>query len=813
VQRSVPLERLNGLTSPTDGLNPQQVAARRAQYGANVVLETVSSGWWILVRDTLQDPMLWFLLGTSALFGFVGEYTEALILLAALIPFLGMDAFLHRRTQASVEGLGSRLATEANVIRDGVKQTLPTTELVPGDLVVVRVSEPFPADGVILQGWQMQADESALTGEAYPVPKQPFGQLAEVTADTPVDNQHWGLAGTRLLTGEAAMRVVYTGAETLYGEITRSAISSGNARTPLQRAVASLVKILVAAAAILCMVLAVVRFQQGYGVLDAVLSALTLAVAALPEEFPVVFTFFLGVGVYRLAKRQALVRRAVVVENIGRVSVICSDKTGTITEGRLQLEHLWPAANTDTALLGIAAAASRQETGDPLDIAILANAEADAIRTPVARFPFTEERKCEMGVFQENGVLYAAVKGAAETIFALCDLDAASLADWKGRMQALADGGHKIIACAWRQLPELWDGNEPTQGFRFAGLLEFADPVREGVQDAITQCRQAGIHVIMVTGDHPATARAIAAEIGLGDGNPHVLEGDRLEAYCAGDGGQFLRQVDVVARAIPSQKLALVRTLQAQANIVAVTGDGVNDVPALQAADIGIAMGGRGTRSAREAAAIVLLDDNFRSIVAAIAEGRQLFRNLQLSFVYLLAVHIPLVLTATVIPLAGYPLLYLPIHIVWLEMIIHPTALLVFQQLPPQQGLQAGRYSHSLRFFDARQWTFIVLTGLLLTLMISFGYIGSLGEAGNAEHARAMALVALSSASAGITAVLSRLRSAASRWAVVLTLLLAGVLVQTPVLAELLHLQPLHLDDWGLATGGGLLISLLLWLR
>ena len=812
MQRSIPLDRLNGLFSSISGLNQQQVAARRAQYGTNLVLESVGSGWWGLVRDTLQDPMLWFLLGTSALFGFVGEYTEAVILLCALVPFLGMDAFLHRRTQASVEGLGSRLATEATVIRDGVKHTLPTTELVPGDLVVLGVNEPFPADGIILQGQQMQVDESALTGEAYPVQKRPFEQLLSMSVDTLVDNQYWGLAGTRLLTGEAYMRVVYTGGETLYGEITRSAVSSGNARTPLQQAVTHLVNVLVVAAAILCIVLAVVRFQQGYGLLDATLSALTLAVAALPEEFPVVFTFFLGVGVYRLAKRQALVRRAVVVENIGRVSVICSDKTGTITEGRLQLEHLWPAANTDADfLLSIAAAASRKETGDPLDITILENATTSVSRIPVVQFPFTEARKCEVGVFREGEMLTAAAKGAPETIFALCDMNAVTLAGWMDRMQALASGGHKLIACAWQEFPAAdWDGNEPTGGFQFAGLLEFADPVREGVREAIAQCRQAGIHVIMVTGDHPATAHAVAAEIGLGDGQPRVLEGDRLAAYCADEGGDSLRQVDVVARAIPSQKLALVRALQGQADIVAVTGDGVNDVPALQAADIGIAMGGRGTRSAREAAAIVLLDDNFRSIVQAIAEGRQLFRNLQLSFLYLLAVHIPLVLTATLIPLAGYPLLYLPIHIVWLEMIIHPTALLVFQNLPPQQGLQAVPYSHRLQFFNTRQWAFIVLTGLLSTLMITCGYIWSLGDGGNVEHARAMALVVLSTTSAGITAELSRLRSAAARWIVLLTLLLSVLLVQTPVLAELLHLQPLHLEDWLLAVSGGLFTSLLL---
>ncbi len=282
--------------------------------------------------------------------------------------------------------------------------------------------------------------------------------------------------------------------------------------------------------------------------------------------------------------------------------------------------------------------------------------------------------------------------------------------------------------------------------------MAFEDRVRAGVKEAIAEAQAAVIRVIMVTGDHVTTAAAIAREIGLGAGPPRIIEGTELKAADR----RGLQDFDVVARAIPAQKLDLVRALRASGEIVAVTGDGVNDVSALQGADIGIAMGERGTRTAREVASIVLLDDNFRTIVRAISEGRQLFRNLKLSFAYLLMVHMPLVATAALIPFAGFPLLYLPMHVVWLELIIHPTALLVFQELPPSGELEPVQRNSKLRFFDWREWTLIGLIGTLVIVLIVVGYLRSLGANDDVEHARSMALVALVVASATMTAGLTR---------------------------------------------------------
>jgi Ca2+-transporting ATPase len=811
MRRSITPTRLQKFAVEDGGLSAGEVEALRRQYGANDIVETPPGGWRELARETAKDPMLWFLVATSGLFAVIGDYVEALVLSAALVPFVGMDAFLHRRTQASTEGLRSRLATRARVVRDANVAEIAATELLPGDLVLVSAGTPFPADGIIVAGDSLQADESVLTGEAYPVRKQPLPRLPVLDGEAGVDSVHWGFAGTRLLTGAVTLRVASTGAQTLYGEIVRSAARGAHARTPLQRAIANLVTVLVVAAAVMCVILAWVRFQQGHGIVDALLSAVTLAVAALPEEFPVVFTFFLGVGVYRLARRQALVRRAVVVENIGRVSCICVDKTGTITEGRLRVGHCYPVDGvSEERLLTLAALASRAESHDPLDIAILETAPGAAVKAqPLGVFPFTEDRRRETVVVSEGGAMaLAAVKGAPETVLSMCALAAVERVSWQERIDALATSGHKVIACAWRALDAgIWAGGEPNRGFTFAGLLACEDPVREGVIEAVGTCRGAGIHVIMVTGDHPGTAGAVAREIGLRGDDPRVVEAEEMETQLARDGGEALRDVDVIARAIPAQKLALVRALQSVGEIVALTGDGVNDVPALQAADIGIAMGERGTRSAREVAAIVLLDDNFRNIVRAIVEGRQLFANLKLSFQYLLMVHIPLVITAALIPLAGYPLLYLPIHIVWLELIIHPTALLVFQELPASERIAPLMHGRRIRFFSLVEWAVIVAAGALITAFVAGGYERSLGVGYDVEHARAMALAVLTVASAVLTAVLSGLRSRMARTVVLVSVGLSVLLVQSAWLAGWLHLRPLHLDDWALVVVGALLAA------
>ncbi|SMX25700.1 cation-translocating P-type ATPase [Boseongicola aestuarii] len=805
MNRSAPAERLHDLWNNTNGLDAAQVVERRATFGPNTIVAESPSGWLEIVRSTVSDPMIWFLIGTAFLFIWLGDLTEAAVLGVALIPIAGMDAYLHRRTQASTEGLRARLASQARVLRDGHEQDVLAEDLVPGDLVIVPSGAYFPADGLIQSGDALQADESTLTGEALPVRKAPLGLRPVGTGSVTVDGEHWGMAGTRLLTGEARVVIALTGAETLYGEIARLSRATQVDRTPLQDAIARLVQILLVVALLLCVILAGIRYAQGYGAVDALLSAVTLAIAALPEEFPVVFSFFLGLGVYRLARKQALVRRAVVVENIGRISCICTDKTGTLTDGKLTLNNAHPAEGlSDNELLAIAATASRAETADPLDLILLESARASNGKVE-AVFPFTEDRLREVAVLRSpKGNCSAAMKGAPETVIGMTTMSEEKRDLWRQRTQELAASGHKVIGVAIRSLQD-WSGEEPETGFDFAGLLAFSDPVRPSVADAVREAQDAGIRVIMITGDHARTAAAIAQEIGIGAAEPRVIDGKDLAAHL--DRQEARIDFDVVARCTPSQKLALVQALRAKGEMVAVTGDGVNDAPALRGADVGIAMGERGTRSAREVASIVLLDDNFATIVGAIAEGRQLFTNLRLSFAYLLMLHAPLVATAALIPLMGYPLLYLPIHIIWIELILHPTALLVFQNLPSQGMLSHRSKGNRLSFFAPREWLAIGLVGTLASAVILGGYILNLGETVDVPHARSMAMASLIIAGSAITAALTRLGSRSAWIATVAPVLSAFAAIQIEPIATVLHLSPLHPIDWVIAVFGGVIIS------
>ncbi len=783
----------------TEGLSSAEARERQVRFGPNDILEPDRGHLAALVRDTAADPMIWFLAGTAILYAALGMAAEAVTLVVAAVPLIFMDFYLHRRTRASAAGLAGLLAASATVVRDGKSKVIPARDVVPGDLALVAVGEGFPADGILVGGEGIQTDEASLTGEAHPVTKHPVPRLPRDGEEIAVIDTDCGFAGTRLLTGRAILRVVWTGGETLYGEIVRSArVAVG--RTPLQKAVGRLVTAAVWAAVVLCAALAAVRLAQGQGWVDALLSAVTLAIAALPEEFPVVFTMFLGVGVYRLSRRQALVRRAVSVENIGRVTSICSDKTGTITEGRLVVRHVEPVIPEDEArLLAMAAIASRRGAGDPLDEAVIAAAlagGADLEGSIVATFPFTENRRRETVLARTPAGLIAAMKGSPEIVLPRCALTTTARDAIEGRVATLAAEGHKVIAVAMRAVTPDPVAAEPEDGYTCLGLLAVEDPVREGVREAVAECHAAGIHTLMVTGDHPDTAIAVARDIGLGSGAPVAVRGDDLDDFLRRDGAAGLRRIQVVARALPAQKLRIVQALKEAGEVVAVTGDGVNDVPALQAADVGIAMGGRSTRSARDIAAIVLLDDNFRSIVGAIGEGRQLFENLRRSFLYLLAIHIPFVLTATIVPLIGAPLLYLPIHIVWIEMIIHPGALLVFQD-PPQAGPLGRRVppraapGGAVRFFSRREWAVILGSGSLITLAVILAFARELASNETVGTARAAAMAVLVTASGTLTAGLSRLRTRAARVVTGLSVVVSLVLIQTAWTAVPLHLSPL----------------------
>lgn len=800
MHRTFNLSRINNSFAANWSLDAEEVKKRHIDYGFNNIIEVKTYHWVEIIKNTLKDPMIWFLVGTSFLFATLKNYNQSLILLLATIPLIGMDAFLHWRTEVSTRSLSKQLATVAYVIRNGKMLKISALEIVPGDLVIVHSGEFFPADGIIVGGESLQVEESALTGESLPIYKKVATSLTTSSETTSVEYTQWGFAGTRLLTGQTLLRVVYTGKETLYGEIVSSIDKTAQTTTPLQKALAKLVLLLIIIATLICIILAAVRYYQGFGFIDAILSAATLAVAALPDELPVVFTFFLSVGVYRLAQKKALVRRAVSVENIGRITCICSDKTGTITEGRLQLKDVIPIEDFDkNTLIQMAALASSIESGDPLDVAIYEKSDQAQLTLfkKVSTFPFTEARKRETSILQSPSEYIVITKGAPETILNLSSMSDSLRTNWLNQTKTLASEGYKVIACARILLKNsVFPENEPKENYQFLGLLAFNDPPRKEVFTAIQECDQSNIKVLMITGDHPETAKAIACQIGLGGVRPKVVQASEAEFDIQRYGPESLKEVDVIARAIPSQKLIFVRALQTIGNIVAVTGDGVNDVPALKAADIGIAMGGRGTQSAREIASIVLLDDNFGSIVNAIAEGRQLFKNLKLSFKYLLMIHIPFVFSAAIIPLLGYPLLYYPIHIVIIELIIHPTCMLVFQEIPQSKKLEATKLQRKVRFFSSRDWMGIITIGLYTTLMVTLTYILIIKLNGSQEYARGFSLAILAFTSAALTVGLGGFRTTVARVISISSAFSIIIILQMPMFKSFLNVHSLSLKDW-----------------
>ena len=805
--KKISFENLQGLESRNDGLSEDEVKYQTSRYGPNEIVEVAGSPWIELALDTLKDPMIWFLVGISTIFFFVGDSSEATVLFIAILPLVLMDAVLHWRTQASTSSLKSQLAAEVQVFRGSDEVRLHSTELVPGDLISITSGTFLPADGVFQEASGIQVDESTLSGEAFPVQKRsanfdPFRLSTD--GEVPVDPDSLGYAGTRLLAGHGKFRVIFTGLQTSYGEIVQSVSNMPHQRTPLQKSITKLVQALIVGSGVLCLALATIRIYQGHGWLDALLSAATLAVAAIPEEFPVVFTFFLGVGVYRLAKRHALVRKAVSIENIGRVTHICTDKTGTITVGNLKLTHIDTASGeTELDVLIACLGASNPEGSDPVDLAILEAAQKKNVIAPsiLQTFPFTEDRKKQSSMVQLSDDQYVVyVKGSPETILSMSNLSPEDCALWLKNTAKWAGKGHKVLACARKNITqkEVNLQLEPQSGYEFSGLVAFEDPPRPEVADAISYCRKNCIKVLMITGDHPDTAIAIAKDIGLGGIEPLALsaetEQEKFQDNWLDDHPKFLLGLDIISRCTPMQKLRIVNALKRSGELVAVTGDGVNDVPALKAADIGIAMGVRGTRSAKEVSSIVLSDDNFSTITSAIMEGRQLFSNLRLSFEYLLLIHIPLVLTAALIPLFGYPLLYLPVHIVWLELIIHPTALFAFQ-LQAVNGVTNDMHRKS--FFSRQESTRIVLLGLGLSVAVGFAFISGLNET-DIGHARSCALAILTLWSGSLVFLFTQFRTRASIVIATATVLLSALLIQIPSLSIRLHLSPLHIKDWGI---------------
>jgi Ca2+-transporting ATPase len=693
--------------TPPEGLSSDEARRRLAAHGPNALADRDRHSFVQTLRGIVTEPMFLLLVLAAALYLVLGDLGEGLLLAFFALVTVGLVVFQERRSEQALRALRDLAVPQVRVRRDGAWQRIPARELVPGDLFAVGEGERVAADGLLHEASAVAVDESLLTGESVPVDKR--AGMAETAAgddgDTPSSRV---FAGTLVVSGHGVAEATATGAATQMGRIGASLAAIDVAATPLQQQLRGIVRVFGLAALAASTLLVVWYGLQRGDWMQGLLSAIALGMAMLPEEFPMALAVFLALGAWRLAKLQVLARRPAVIEALGAATVLCVDKTGTLTENRMRLARLVTAeadvdASADTlpeavhALLEAAVLASRRDSADPMDRAVLARADTSLAGTEhlhpqwllEREYPLTPELLALSHAWvDEQGRRCIAAKGAPEAVADLCHLDAAAHAALITRVHALAAQGLRVLAVA-RGAIAAGDGAADTaheHDFTLLGLLGFEDPLRPGVPAAVAEARGAGIAVAMITGDHAATARAIARQAGL-DVDAGVLTGRELEALDDAALAQAVRQVRVFARVSPVQKLRLVQALQGNGETVAMTGDGVNDAPALKAAHVGIAMGVRGTDVAREAAGLVLLDEDFGRIVGGVRMGRRIFDNLRRVMTYITAIHVPIAGLALLPVLFGLPPLMLPAHVVLTEMVIDPVCSLAFEGAPEDPRL------------------------------------------------------------------------------------------------------------------------------
>lgn len=694
--------------SKITGLTEAEAAERRRRFGANAIPEDGADSFLATVREILMEPMLLLLVAAAALYIAIGDLAEGLLLVAFALLTIGLVIYQQRRSENALAALRKLGAPSARVIRDGAERTVPASEIVPGDVVLIDEGERIPADGLLVRANQLVVDESLLTGESVPARKR-ASHGADLPGDPGGDDQPHVYSGTLAVRGHGVAAISDTGTRTRAGRIGLSLSSIIVEKTRLQASVGRIVRIFGGLSIVVCAALIVFYGVYRADWLQGVLSGIALAMAMLPEEFPVVLSIFLAIGAWRLAQIQVLARRPAVVETLGAATVLCVDKTGTLTENRMRIRTLEAETgsleidrNTGTVpeafrkLVEAAWLATRRGSIDPMDQAVagLATSTLNGGRSLHSEWPLAREyglrpELLAMSVawLDEDGHFVVATKGAPEAVISLCHLGEDEAAGIMARVHAMAEKGLRVLGVGigrsvQAELPDDQHGFD----FGFVGLVGFEDPLRQSVPAAVAEAARAGISVKMITGDFPATARAIAAAAGI-DTSAGVVTGKQLEAADNDEVERLASQANVFARIMPEQKLRLVEALKRRGEIVAMTGDGVNDAPALKAAHIGIAMGARGTDVAREAAGIVLLDEDFGRIVAAVRMGRRIFENLRKTMIYISAIHVPIA-GLTLLPLiAGMPPLLLPMHVVLIEMIIDPMCSIAFEGTPEERDI------------------------------------------------------------------------------------------------------------------------------
>jgi len=833
------------------GLSEKEASDRMLREGYNELPSTKKRSIFAIAFEIIREPMFVLLIAGGILYLILGDKEEAILLLLFVFVIIGITFYQDRKTERALEALRDLSSPRALVIRDSKERRIPGREVVRDDIIVVAEGDRVPADAVIISSSHLSVDESLLTGESASVRKLQWDGVMKMT-NPGGDDLPFVYSGTLVVQGQGIAKVLATGINTEMGKIGKALQILEPEDTPLQKETRKLVRNLAIFGFILCIIVII-----GYGVTRSsvdptswqhgFLAGIALAMAILPEEFPVVLTVFLALGAWRLSKKNVLTRRVPAVETLGSATVLCVDKTGTLTLNRMSVRKIFtsgkfcdvsqekftlPEAFHEVIEFGILA--SKKNPFDPMEKAlkqigdtVLSNTEhVHKDWTLVQEYPLSKQLLAMSQVMNspDGNEYIIAAKGSPEAIADLCHFNNSEMQKLEKQIGMMAADGLRIIgvAKAYFKKTDLPDQQHDFK-FKFLGLIGFVDPVRPGVGEAVTECYGAGIRIVMITGDYPGTAQSIAREIGLN--NPdNILTGPEINAMDNAELQRCIRDVNVFARVVPEQKLRLVDALKANGEIVAMTGDGVNDAPALKSANIGIAMGGRGTDVARESAALVLLDDDFSFIVQAVKMGRRIFDNIKKAMSYIIAIHIPIAGLSLIPILLKWPLkelILLPVHIVFLELIIDPACSVAFEAEPEEADVMKHPPRSSKEpLFNKNTMGMSALQGI--SILIGVIAVFWLVYSKNGEFdARTIAFTTLIIANLGLilanrsgsSTIIATLRSKNNAlWVVVIGMLtFLGLVLYIPPLRNLFRFSALHPIDLGICLVAGVII--IVWLE
>jgi Ca2+-transporting ATPase len=821
---------LQALDSAPEGLSSTQAQARQQRHGPNVLPEGAQRSVTRILLAQFSDVMIVVLIAAAVISGVVGEPADTIAIIVIIVLNAAIGFVQEWRAERAIAALRKMAAPVAHARRDGSIVALPAAQLVPGDMVALEAGNIVPADMRLLEAAQLRVSEAALTGESQPVEKH----VAAIAAETlPLgDRANMAWKGTLIAHGRGSGVVVATGLETELGRIARLLTSAEEVRTPLQRRLRRFSARIAWAVLAICAVVFLTGVARGEPISLVFLTAVSLAVAAIPEALPAVVAISLALGAAKMVRQQALIRRLPAVETLGSITYICSDKTGTLTQNRMaaeaidaggtQTEEPWPsllraAALANDAVLDPVAG----PTGDPTEIALLEAAARHGVdrrsleqRYPrSAELPFDSERKRMTTVHADGPRWLACVKGAPETVLERCawrltargaePFDATAVLE---RSEQMAATGLRVMAFAQRSLDTLpADLGEIENDLTFLGLIGLLDPPRDEAAAAVAECRAAGIVPVMITGDHPATARAIAERLGmLADHDARVVTGPELQAMPEAELAAQVQDIRVYARVDPEQRIRIVQALQAAGQFVAMTGDGVNDAPALKRADIGVAMGRGGTDVAREAAHMVLLDDNFSSIVHAVREGRRIYDNIRRFIKYTMTSNSGELWTIFLAPFLGLPIPLLPIHILWINLVTDGLPGLALAAEPAERDvMRRPPRAPTESTFAHGMWQHIVWVGLTMAAVCLVLQAWSIHY--ESAHWQTMVFTVLCFSQLGHCIVIRSEResilalglrsNAMLLWVVLFTLALQLATIYVPALNPVFKTEPLALGE------------------